>query len=233
MDNLQIYNVVRKVPENAQKTIGGGRLKGMTDINPMWRFKILTEQFGPCGIGWKYEIMRQWTEQTTPKEISAFVTINLYIKYNGEWSEAIPGTGGSSFLTEEKNGLYTNDECYKMALTDAVSVSCKALGVAADIYWDKDNTKYNDGKKGKAPDAIYCADCGKEVLDIKKQDGTIIPAQEVRKIGLETFGRVLCSTCMKKSKQDKAAEGEMAAINTNEPIRDQSGHIIGSGGESA
>ena len=29
-----------------------------------------------------------------------------------------------------------------MALTDAISVSCKALGVGADVYWDKDDTKY-------------------------------------------------------------------------------------------
>ena len=29
--------------------------------------------------------------------------------------------------------MYTSDECYKMALTDALSVACKALGVAADV----------------------------------------------------------------------------------------------------
>ena len=29
-----------------------------------------------------------------------------------------------------------------MALTDAISVACKALGVAADIYYANDRTKY-------------------------------------------------------------------------------------------
>jgi hypothetical protein len=46
MENLYIYNKVAEVPKNAQKLIGAGRLKGMTDINPMWRIKALTEQFG-------------------------------------------------------------------------------------------------------------------------------------------------------------------------------------------
>ena len=46
-------------------------------------------------------------------------------------------------MTNEKNGLYTSDECFKMALTDAISVACKALGIGADVYWDKDSTKYN------------------------------------------------------------------------------------------
>lgn len=31
-----------------------------------------------------------------------------------------------------------------MALTDAISVACKALGIGADVYWDKDSTKYNN-----------------------------------------------------------------------------------------
>ena len=149
MDNLKIYNIVREVPPEAKKNIAGGRLKGMTDINPMWRIKKLTEVFGVCGIGWKYEIVDRWIETAMAKdEITANVTINLYIKAeNGEWSEPIPGIGGSMLVASETKGLYVNDECYKMALTDAISVACKALGMGADVYWNKDTTKYNDIKK--------------------------------------------------------------------------------------
>jgi hypothetical protein len=45
MENLTIYNAVRKVPSEAQRTIPFGPMKGKTDINPMWRIKALTEQF--------------------------------------------------------------------------------------------------------------------------------------------------------------------------------------------
>ena len=72
--------------------------------------------------------------------------INLRVKVGEEWSDAIPGTGGSMFIAKERGGLYVNDECFKMALTDAISVACKALGVAADVYWDKDRTKYSDAR---------------------------------------------------------------------------------------
>lgn len=142
--NLSVYNKVRKVPPTALKTISAGRLKGMSDINPVFRIKILTEVFGVCGFGWKYEVTRQWTE-TYGNEIKGFCNINLYVKMNGEWSDAIPGTGGSSFVTMERNGAYVSDEVFKMALTDALSVAMKALGVAADIYFAKDadyGTKY-------------------------------------------------------------------------------------------
>ena len=156
-ENLKIYSAVRGVPKEAQKPIGGGRLKGMTDINPMWRLKMLTEQFGPCGIGWKYEIVEERLEKGGNDEIAAFIKINLYYKFNGEWSEPIPGTGGNMFVTKESKGLYTSDECFKMALTDALSVACKALGFGADVYWEKDKTKYStppEETKPTNPDAI-------------------------------------------------------------------------------
>ena len=114
-NNLDLYNRVRKVPKEAIKSIAAGRLKGMSDINPMWRIKMLTEEFGVCGFGWKYEIIRMWNENGGNGVISSFVHINLFVKMNGEWSEAIQGVGGSSFVTNEKNGLYTSDECFKMA----------------------------------------------------------------------------------------------------------------------
>ena len=144
-NNLEIYNSVRTVPQEAQKPITGGRLNGMTDINPMWRIKTLTEQFGPVGIGWYYDITKMWTESGANDEIAAFVEISLYIRQNDDWSKPIRGIGGSSFVSKEKGGLYTSDEAYKMALTDLLSVACKSLGMAADIYFNKDRTKYNAG----------------------------------------------------------------------------------------
>lgn len=142
-ENMKIYEQVRAVPKEALKAINGGRLKGMSDINPMWRIKMLTEMFGICGIGWKIEIVDKRLERGSADEIVCFVDINIYIKSDGEWSAPIPGMGGSSFVTQERNGLYTSDECFKMAYTDAISVACKSLGFAADVYYANDRTKYS------------------------------------------------------------------------------------------
>ena len=146
MGNLDIYNAVRSVPEDAKKQIAGGRLKGKTDINPMWRIKALTEQFGACGIGWYYKETKQWTE-VYGDEVCAFVNIELYIKVNGEWSMPIFGTGGNMLAQKEKSGIYVSDECFKMATTDALSVACKQLGIGADVYWEADKTKYDAEKR--------------------------------------------------------------------------------------
>lgn len=164
MSNLDIYNSSRSVPEEAKKTIQAGRTKGFTDINPMWRIKKLTELFGPCGIGWYYEVSKEWTE-TVNNETCAFVDINLYIKMDGEWSKPIHGTGGSKLSTVEKSGIYVSDECFKMATTDAISVSCKQLGIGADVYFAKDRTKYDSIPEEEIPThktelQRYCEDNG-------------------------------------------------------------------------
>ena len=52
-ENMSLYNAFRNTPDNAKKAINEGKLKGKTDINPMFRIEQLTKQFGPCGIGWK------------------------------------------------------------------------------------------------------------------------------------------------------------------------------------
>lgn len=88
MENLGIYERVRQVPEAAKRSIQAGRLKGKTDINPMWRIKALTEQFGPCGIGWKYVITDKRLEQGANNEVAAFLDIDLFVKVDGAWSEA-------------------------------------------------------------------------------------------------------------------------------------------------
>lgn len=195
MDNLDIYNAVRSVPKEAQKTIAAGRLKGFTDINPVWRIKKLTEQFGPAGIGWKYTITDKRMETGADNTIAAFMDIDLFVKVDGKWSEAIPGTGGSMFVAKEKGGLYTSDECYKMALTDALSVACKALGVGADIYYQNDRDKYHNQKQNinqqQNNGLVVCQECGKYARDVIYKDGSRKSAQDF----VAEFG--MCVDCYK------------------------------------
>lgn len=156
MSNLDIYNAVRQPPKEACKDFRrAGGFQG-TEINPMWRIKMLTELFGPCGLGWYVEVVERWTESYDVSQVKAFVTINLYIKdaKTGRWSKPIVGTGGNDFITRRVKrdnfgnrvqGQYEivlNDDCYKMAETDALGSACKKLGIGADIYWSSDKTKY-------------------------------------------------------------------------------------------
>ena len=148
IDNLKRWNAMSRPPAEALKEIKGGRLKGMSSIDPEWRIKILTEVFGPCGEGWYYEIVNLWLEPCANEQVIAFAQINLFVCYEEAFSRPIPGVGGSMLTAKETSGLYSSDEAYKMAITDAISVASKQLGVAADVYMGKwDGSKYNEIKE--------------------------------------------------------------------------------------
>ena len=195
-DNMCLWNSWRQAPEEAKKPITAGRLKGMTDINPMWRYKMLTERFGPCGTGWYTDDEQYELHPGGQDQVVVACRLKLYYRdpESGEWSKGVAGQGGSMLVAAETKGLYTNDEAFKMAYTDAVSVACKQLGIGADVYWSRGETKYSLGKPGSQAPCVedgdplallQCADCGASLtkavyLATKKQ-----------------FGRPLCPACRK------------------------------------
>jgi hypothetical protein len=151
MANMKFWKIASKPPTQALKLIGAGRLKGRHDINPVWRMQIMTEHFGQCGEGWKYTIDRLWTEPGTDGQVCAFALVSVYTKEKDtSWSDPIPGIGGSMLIAKEKAGLYTSDEAFKMAVTDALSVAFKSLGVAAEIYLGNfDGSKYKEPERNE------------------------------------------------------------------------------------
>ena len=178
MNSQEIYDKNRKPPDWAIKAIEAGRLKGKSDINPQWRIQALTETFGLCGFGWKYEIEKTWIE-TSGDESSAFAKVNLFITIaqsseNGIsyiWSSPIPGIGGSSFVAKERNGLYQSDECFKMAITDALSVCCKMIGIAADIYSGSKYQKEAEQEKAKQNDLENFL---REISEVENREASIV-----------------------------------------------------------
>lgn len=202
---MQIYDKVRSVPDEAKKAFNNGRFSG-TDINPMWRIKTLTEQFGPAGLGWYVDNVQERCEQHGDVTM-AIVNLELYFKVGDGWSKPIYGTGGNVLM---RKGT-VSDEGYKMAYTDALSVACKALGIGADVYFEKDTTKYTAPDPAPAPAAkrerdvedlkFRCADCDK-VITPWVVDGKV--KTSIRQIAQETekrYGRPLCLECGKKAKE--------------------------------
>lgn len=150
--NVRFYHRFMTTPKDAQREFNNGRFSG-TDINPMWRIKILTEVFGPSGFGWwtqnvRYEFVE--ANVTPPdakqeqKETSVFCELELVVKdpETGEVSQPIYGVGGNTYIAWGKYGPRASDEAKKMAYTDALSIACKSLGIGHDIWYSNDRTKY-------------------------------------------------------------------------------------------
>lgn len=167
----EAYEKMRRPPVSALREIKGGRMNGKTDINPQWRYEIMDATFGACGIGWKYEIVKLWTEPGAGGQVMCFSEIKVYTKTPDGWSDPIPGIGGSMLIEQESKGLHVSDEGFKMATTDALSVALKMLGVAADIYAGRwDGTKYRDDPKDTKTDDKTLAEKKGALIDWLQAD---------------------------------------------------------------
>ena len=75
------------------------------------------------------------------------------------------------FVAKESKGMHTSDECFKMALSDAIGTACKALGMSADIYFSKDKTKYTGGQEAQEVKMETVDDAAGFVLEFGKYNG--------------------------------------------------------------
>ncbi|MDQ9022788.1 hypothetical protein RFI02_16915 [Acinetobacter sichuanensis] len=141
--NLKTWNDVKQTPSNFLKKIEFGYLKGKSDINPQWRLMAMTQAFGPVGHGWTYRIVRTWSEAAPSGAVMCFAEVAVKTKFEGAWGEEFSGIGGSEIVEIAKGQLKASDEGYKKAVTDALGVAFKAVGVAADVYLGNyDGSKY-------------------------------------------------------------------------------------------
>lgn len=100
------------------------------------------------------------------------------------------------FVAKERNGLYTSDECFKMALTDAISVAAKALGIGADVYWQADATKYTPPQTALPK----CEMCGGDITADILGDGKLYSPDQIARATRKQTGQQICSECMRKLK---------------------------------
>lgn len=206
MDNLSMYNKYAQPPADALKEFNNGRFKG-TDINPMWRIKVLTEEYGECGFGWYTEVTKMWTEESTgTQEIAVFCEVNLYVKRDGAWSMPIVGVGGNTFVAARKSGLQASDEAYKMAYTDALGIACKALGIGANVWWKSNDSKYtrNNEDNPSEPDkpakpSIVCSSCHKPIPAETLINGKRYSAEDIAATSRKKYGADMCYACKRKA----------------------------------
>lgn len=104
---------------------------GFTSISPMYQAMRATEIFGPCGIGWGWEVLAEnWTDN------AHHVRIKLWYVLDDQRGE-IESFGGTPI---QKSG---GEDIAKKSLTDAITKALSYLGFSADVFLGYfDNAQY-------------------------------------------------------------------------------------------
>lgn len=138
--NLELWEKLGKTdPSHTKQFKRGGGFAG-TAIKPMWSYKRMTEEFGPCGTGWG---IGEPSFQVVPGpegEVLVFCTASIWY---GADKATVFGVGGDKAVGKNKYGLQTDDEAFKKAFTDAITNALKMIGVGADVHMGMfDDNKY-------------------------------------------------------------------------------------------
>ena len=157
-NNLTLWQAVEKTPLNQQKQITGKAYKGNSP-KPHYLVHKATEMFGPCGIGWGFDIVDEQLLDGALLEPGFFekihtARIKVWYKWEGERGE-VEHVGQTQFCGRRNNGnTFTDEDAPKKSVTDALVKALSMIGFAGDIFSGRyDDSKYQQELREDAKQA--------------------------------------------------------------------------------
>lgn len=141
-DNMKLWKSVCVTDPAEVKPITGKQYKGNSP-KPYWIVRRLTEEFGPCGIGWGFTILGERFERFGESESLHVATVRLWYcleDKRGEFEQI--GQTRSSYVSSAGKFI-VDEDAPKKSVTDALVKCASYLGFAGDIFsgqWD--DSKY-------------------------------------------------------------------------------------------
>ena len=207
-DNRKLWDRLGKTdPIHTKSFKRTGGFSG-TAIKPMWAYKRMTEEFGPCGKGWGIN-KPEFELQHMDEDVLVFCTVSVW---HEEPEQLTWGVGGDRIRSKNRHGLYVDDEAYKKAFTDAVTNALKFIGVGADVHMGMyDDNKYVNALKAEFAEEKQTTNGG------IRQNGTKSSAQLKRENVWQEFERELaeCDTLVSLDKLKTAWRAKAEAEKWN------------------
>jgi hypothetical protein len=111
-----------------------------TSIKPIYSYRRMTEEFGPCGEGWGINEPTFQVVTGSEGEVLVYCTVSIW---HGTKDKTVFGVGGDKVVVKQSSGLRGDDEAFKKAFTDGVTNALKLIGVGADVHMGMfDDDKY-------------------------------------------------------------------------------------------
>lgn len=163
MSNIALWEKVCTTdPRYTKEFSRSGGFKG-TAINPTYQLMKATEVFGPVGLGWGWDIVKEDYVPGADGEVNHVIRLELWYLITPEFVAMMPKAepfigqkcavthfGQTTFVGKNKFGQFTDEEAPKKSLTDAISKALSCLGFSADIHLGLyDSNKYVNDRKSE------------------------------------------------------------------------------------
>lgn len=167
-DNMRIWNDVCMTDPKHTKESNFGRK--ITSISAQYQVQRATEQFGPVGEGWGYNV--DYDFKQLPNDI-CLVFAHVTIWHGDKTNKFGPVSGCNAVLDKTKAGdLRLDDDAAKKAMTDALTKGLSHLGFSADVFLGMyDDDKYvQKAMEMHTPSDKYDEWSAKAVTDVNSFD---------------------------------------------------------------
>ncbi len=142
MSNKALWQRVCITDPRAVKPITGKQYKGNSP-KPYWIVERLTEEFGPCGIGWGFSILNERMERLSESDILHVAVVRFWYEYEGKRGELEQIGQTKAVYEKSSGGLMVDEDAPKKSVTDALVKCASYIGFAGDIFSGRwDDSKY-------------------------------------------------------------------------------------------
>ena len=149
MSNKALWQRAFTTDPRAVKEITGKQYRGNSP-KPYWIVERLTDEFGPCGIGWGFQILSERFERFSETDSLHVASVRLWYVLDGVRGELEQiGQTKASYMSS-KGSFMLDEDAPKKSVTDALVKCASYLGFAGDIF------------SGRWDDSKYVAEAGKE-----------------------------------------------------------------------
>lgn len=157
-DNKALWNRVCVTDPKHVKAITGKQYKGNSP-KPYWIVERLTEEFGPCGIGWGFTILNERMERLSETDLLHVAVVRLWYVLDGKRGELEQIGQTRTTYKKSDGGLMVDEDAPKKSVTDALVKCASYIGFAGDIF------------AGRWDDSKYVAEANKEWRAREKEAG--------------------------------------------------------------
>ena len=141
-DNKALWNRAFVTDPRAVKPITGKQYSGNSP-KPYWIVERLTDEFGPCGIGWGFSILNERFERFSDTDTLHIAVVAFWYVLDGKRGELQQIGQTKASYTTSKGSFMLDEDAPKKSVTDALVKCASYLGFAGDIFsgmWD--DSKY-------------------------------------------------------------------------------------------
>jgi hypothetical protein len=133
MSNKALWDRVKVTDPKAVKPITGKQYSGNSP-KPYWIIERLTDEFGPCGIGWGFTILNERIERFSDTDTLHIAVVRFWYMLDSKRGELEQIGQTKASYTTNAGKFMLDEDAPKKSVTDALIKCASYLGFAGDIF---------------------------------------------------------------------------------------------------